>query len=73
MLGEDDPESEVDDPEDDSDWEDYKEQSVPNSGRVRRLNNSQGCLFVFNTIFYVQESLHKQDKEYSSIAYCAAY
>ena len=70
---EDDPESDVDDPEDDPDWEDYKEQSVPNSGQVRRLINSQSYLFVLNTVFDVQESLRKQDKQYSSIAYCVAY
>ena len=44
MSGEDDPESDVDDPKNDPDWEDYKEQSVPNYGRVHvhRLINSQG-------------------------------
>ena len=42
MSGEDDPESDVEDPEDDPDWEDYEEQSVPNYDRVRRLINGQG-------------------------------
>ena len=42
VSGENYPESDVEDPEDDPDWEDYEEQTVPYYDRVRRLINGQG-------------------------------